>query len=129
MGTIARLKTALLSGNDKLAKPATQFTRLKGTGGETRVLTGMEIKQNSQAVEGRWLTIQEVRIVADLRIMHAKVDELYQIVTSLKSRHHESDVVRYADQPLLTADIQKADDIYLWFVKLKEESIARRSSG
>jgi hypothetical protein len=89
----------------------------------------MEIKQNSQAVEGRWLTIQEVRIVADLRIMHAKVDELYQIVTSLKSRHHESDVVRYADQPLLTADIQKADDIYLWFVKLKEESIARRSSG
>jgi hypothetical protein len=34
--------------------------------------------------------------------------------------------VRYADQPVLTDDIQKIDEIYLWFVKLKEESIAQR---
>ena len=34
--------------------------------------------------------------------------------------------MRYADQPVLTEDIQKIDKIYLWFVKLKEESIAQR---
>jgi hypothetical protein len=44
----------------------------------------------------------------------------------LKKRHDEADVVKYADQPVLTEDIQKVDDIYLWFVKLKEEDIAQR---
>jgi hypothetical protein len=34
--------------------------------------------------------------------------------------------VKYADQPLLTGDIQKVDALYLWFVRLKEESIAQR---
>jgi hypothetical protein len=29
-------------------------------------------------------------------------------------------------QPVLTEDIQKVDEIYLWFVKLKEENIAQR---
>jgi hypothetical protein len=87
----------------------------------------MHPKQNLQSVEGRWLTIEEVRIVGDLRIMHAKVDELFQLVSSLKRRHDEGDVVKYADQPILTEDIQKVDEIYLWFVRLKETSIAKRS--
>ncbi|HKR84159.1 MAG TPA: hypothetical protein VJS37_08290 [Terriglobales bacterium] len=64
--------------------------------------------------------------MSDLRIMHAKVDELYQVVTALKRRHDEADVVKY-DQPVLTEDIQKVDDIYLWFGRLKETSIAKRS--
>lgn len=75
----------------------------------------------------RSLTIEEVRIVSDLRIMHAKVAELYHLVHALKQRHDESDAVKYADQPVLTEDIRMVDDIYLWFVKLKEESIAQRS--
>jgi hypothetical protein len=87
----------------------------------------MQPKQNLQSVEGRWLTIEEVRIVGDLRIMHAKVDELYQLVSSLKRHHDEADVVKYADQPILTEDIQKVDEIYLWFVRLKETSIEKRS--
>jgi hypothetical protein len=37
--------------------------------------------------------------------------------------------VKYADQPLLTGDIQKVDALYLWFVRLKKESIAQRGSG
>lgn len=86
----------------------------------------MHPKQNLQAVDGRWLTIEEVRVVSDLRIMHAKVDELYNLVTALKGRHDESDVVKYADQPILTQDIQKVDEIYLWFVRLKEANIAKR---
>lgn len=71
--------------------------------------------------EGRALTIDEVRIVADLRIMHAKVDELFHIVHDLKQRHSEISIHNYADKPLLTQDIERVDNIYLWFVKLREE--------
>lgn len=70
--------------------------------------------------ENRSLTIDEVRIVSDLRIMHAKVDELYYLVQGLLQRHTETDIHTYADKPLLTQDIERVDEIYLWFVKLKE---------
>jgi hypothetical protein len=86
----------------------------------------MHPKRAQQPVSDRWLTIEETRIVSDLRIMHAKVDELYQLVDALRKRHSEADIVKYADQPILTEDIRKVDEIYLWFVKLKEESIAQR---
>jgi hypothetical protein len=68
----------------------------------------------------RWLDIDEVRLVSDLRIMHAKVDELYQIVCNLKRRHSGSDIHKYADQPVLNEDIARVDEIYLWFINLKE---------
>ena len=68
----------------------------------------------------RPLTIEEVRIVADLRIMHAKVDELFHLVQELQQRHTETSIHTYADKPLLGQDIERVDDIYLWFVRLKE---------
>ena len=86
----------------------------------------MNPKRPSHIVENRALTIEEVRIVSDLRIMHAKVDELFHLVAALRTRHNEFDIVKYADQPVLTEDIQQVDAIYLWFVKLKEENIAQR---
>jgi hypothetical protein len=86
----------------------------------------MNSKRISQVVGDHSLGIEEVRIVSDLRIMHAKVDELHQLVSALKKHHNESDVVKYADQPILTEDIQNVDEIYMWFVKLKEEAIAQR---
>ena len=86
----------------------------------------MNPKRSSQPVEERWLTIEEVRTVSDLRIMHAKVDELYHTVAGLKERYDEATIVKYADQPVLTTDIQRIDEIYLWFVRLKEESISQR---
>jgi hypothetical protein len=86
----------------------------------------MNPRRNPQAAEDRSLTIDEIRIVSDLRIMHSKVDELYQIVNALKQRHDESAIVKYADQPVLTDDIRKVDEIYLWFVRVKEASIAQR---
>jgi hypothetical protein len=57
----------------------------------------MNAKPIQDSVQGRWLMIEEVRIVTDLRIMHAKVEELY--VTALKRRHDEPVVVKYTDQP------------------------------
>jgi len=75
--------------------------------------------------DGRALTIDEVRLVSDLRIMHSKVDELFQIVSNLKRRHNESDIRIYADEPVLEEDISRADQIYLWFVSLKEAGLRR----
>lgn len=72
-------------------------------------------------VTGRWLEIDEVRLVSDLRIMHAKVDELYLLVQNLKRHHDEAAVYNYADHLLLQEDIDRVDQIYLWFVALKEE--------
>ena len=74
---------------------------------------------------GRTLDIDEVRLVSDLRIMHSKVDELFQIVSNLKHRHNEADVRLYADEPVLEEDISRVDQIYLWFVSLKEEGMQR----
>ncbi|MCU1307492.1 MAG: hypothetical protein JWN45_2187 [Acidobacteriaceae bacterium] len=71
---------------------------------------------------GRGLEIEEVRLVSDLRIMHSKVDELFQVISSLKSRHDEASIHKYADQEVLTADIERVDAIYMWFLRLKEES-------
>lgn len=70
---------------------------------------------------GRWLDIDEVRLISDLRIMHAKVDELYQIVTNLKRRHSGADIHKYADAPVLNEDITRVDEIYLWFLSLKQQ--------
>jgi len=85
-----------------------------------------ERRPSTKNVQDRWLDIEEVRLVSDLRIMHAKVDELHQIVQNLKRRHNEGSVVNYADQAVLAEDIDRVDKIYLWFVSLKEQ---RRKSA
>ena len=72
------------------------------------------------------LNIEEVRLVADLRIMHAKVHELFEVVTVLKRGHEENYIRRYADRAMLEKDIQRVDEIYLWFLNLKEEGLKLR---
>lgn len=68
------------------------------------------------------MTVEQVRLVADLRIMHAKVDELYQISKVLRIRHNERSVVEHADKAVLAEDIRKVDELYIWFVELKDEA-------
>lgn len=70
--------------------------------------------------------IEEVRLIADLRIMHAKVHELFEIVSVLKRGREENFIRRYADHAMLEKDIQRVDEIYLWFIKLKEEGLKLR---
>jgi hypothetical protein len=82
-----------------------------------------------QPINGRWLDIDEVRLISDLRIMHSKVDELYQIVANLKRRHGGGDIRKYADQPVLNEDIARVDEIYLWFISLKEPSEKQVKQG
>ncbi len=58
--------------------------------------------------------------------MHSKVGELWQICQALRERHDESAIVTYADMKVLAEDIRKVDELYLWFVSLKDEADRRR---
>jgi hypothetical protein len=69
------------------------------------------------------LDIEEVRLIADLRIMHSKVHELFEVISVLKRGHEENFIRQYADHAMLKSDIQRVDEIYLWFVRLKEEGL------
>ena len=82
-------------------------------------------RDKDRDIKTRALDIDEIRLVCDLRIMHAKVDELYELSRNLRERHDEPSIVTYADEPVLNEDIRKVDELYLWFVSIKEE-IERR---
>lgn len=69
------------------------------------------------------LKVEEIRLISDLRIMHSKVNELYQIVSIIKRRHQEMALRRYADHKMLDDDIKRVDELYLWFVNLKDEGL------
>jgi len=53
---------------------------------------------------------------------------LHYIIATLKRRHSQQDVFRYADSSLLEENIRRVDEIYLWFVRLKEEAERQRRS-
>ena len=78
------------------------------------------------SVDERFLRIEEIRVVADLRIMHSKVNELYQVISVLKRRHPEMAIREYADHRMLDDDIKRVDEIYLWFIGLKEQGLKLR---
>ncbi len=84
---------------------------------------------NPRSVKGRWLDVDEVRTVADLRVMHSKVDELYQICNSLQQRHDEGNIVKYADLSVLAENIHKVDELYLWFLRLREQADRRSKAS
>lgn len=77
----------------------------------------------TRANEGPQFNIDEMRLIADLRIMHSKVHELFEVMTVLKRGHEESFIRRYADHAMLEKDIQRVDEIYLWFISLKEKGL------
>ena len=76
-----------------------------------------------KSLDDRYLKMSEIRLVSDLRIMHSKVNELFQVVQTLKRRHPEGAIRQYSDHLALEDDIKRVDEIYLWFVGLKEERL------
>ena len=40
----------------------------------------MNPKPSRRSSQERWLDVQEIRLIGDLRIIHAKVNELYHLV-------------------------------------------------
>jgi len=84
--------------------------------------------RRNKDLDGCSFDIDEIRLIADLRVMHTKVNELHSIIEYLKTRHGESDIVKYADYAVLADDIRKSDEIYLWFVQVKEERESVKSA-
>ena len=76
-----------------------------------------------KAGKGARFDIDEMRLIADLRIMHSKVHELFEVVSVLKRGQDENFIRQYADHVILEKDIQRVDEIYLWFVRLKEQGL------
>jgi hypothetical protein len=91
-----------------------------GRAGDGLSSSPMSIRNSTE--QDNPLNLEEVRLVSDLRIMHSKVDELHHVVDNLKRRHSHQDIFQYADVPVLAEDIRRVDEIYRWFVKLKEEA-------
>jgi hypothetical protein len=85
-------------------------------------LKRMKPKLPNQPAEGRPLELEEVRLISDLRVMHAKVEDLYRLVENLKRRHDKDDIYRYADREILGEGIDRVDSIYMWFLSLKEKA-------
>jgi hypothetical protein len=58
-------------------------------------------------------------------VFTAKVPQryLFEVVSVIKRRHDEGAIRRCSDHAMLDQDIKRVDDIYLWFVRLKEEGI------
>jgi hypothetical protein len=81
----------------------------------------MNPKRPAKRQHEGYLDMEEIRLISDLRILHAKIDELYGIVKNLKRRHSEASIVEYTDRQVLPDNISRVDEIYLWFVKVKEE--------
>lgn len=77
--------------------------------------------QSQRPSEHRWLEIEEVRLVSDLRILHSQVHEIFNTINVLRRCHDASDIEKYADHRMLVEDVDKIDQIYLWFVCLKEK--------
>ena len=50
------------------------------------------------------LDIEEIRLIADLRIMHSKVHELFEVISVLKRGHEENFIRQYADHAMLESD-------------------------
>jgi flagellar assembly factor FliW len=67
--------------------------------------------------------VDEVRLVADLRIMHARVYEIYNVCNMIRSRHTEKKVVEYADPMVLNDDIQKMQQVSNWFLQVQGEML------
>jgi len=67
----------------------------------------MNPKHSAKRQKDGYLDIEEIRLISDLRIMHAKVDELYGIVENLKRRHTEALIVEYADRQVLPQNISR----------------------
>jgi hypothetical protein len=79
------------------------------------------MKRRDESETKHGLSIEDVRLVSDLRVMHSKVDELYHVVGNLKRRHSDAAIHQFADTLVLSEDIERVDEIYLWFLQLKTE--------
>ena len=62
---------------------------------------------------------KHVELQADLRILHAKVGELFAITQQLKKRVDPDELLATADSGQLAKNIDCMDEVYRWFTSIK----------
>ncbi len=71
-------------------------------------------------MSSKWdATRDGVELQTDLRILHAKVGELFQIVQQVKKHFDLDQVLTTADSRQLAKNIDRMDEVYRWFAGLK----------
>lgn len=77
----------------------------------------------SRPLGGGSLDIDEIRLIAICASCTPKwMNCTISSPTLTKSRHNAVSIHEYADQPVLAEDIARVDEIYLWFLRLKERA-------
>ena len=65
------------------------------------------------------LTLQEIRLVADLRLVHSAANNLLGIIGQIKTRHSHAKVAELADPMALLVTIREVEEVRDWLVELK----------
>jgi hypothetical protein len=68
------------------------------------------------------LTLQEIRLVADLRLLHSAANNLLGIIGQIKTRHSQAKVEELADPIALLVTIREVQQATDWLTGLKRPS-------
>jgi hypothetical protein len=68
------------------------------------------------------LTLQEIRLVADLRLLHSAANNLLGIIGQIKTRHSQVKVEELADPVALLVTVREVQEATDWLVGLKQHS-------
>ncbi len=65
------------------------------------------------------LTLEEIRLVADLRLLHSAANNLLGIIGQIKTRHSHAKVEELADPIALLVTVREVQEATDWLVGLK----------
>lgn len=69
------------------------------------------------------LTLEEVRLVADLRLLHSAANNLLGIIGQIKTRHSQAKVEELADPVALLVTVREVQEATDWLTGLKRPSL------
>jgi hypothetical protein len=70
------------------------------------------------------LTLEEIRLVADLRLLHSAANNLLGIIGQIKTRHSQAKVEELADPIALLVTVREVQEATDWLVGLKQHSVS-----
>ncbi len=56
----------------------------------------------------------DTKMIADIRVLHSKIQELHHGVDTLRKRYPDQDLIRYADIDQVEDDAEKLRQIHTW---------------
>jgi hypothetical protein len=65
------------------------------------------------------LTLEEIRLVADLRLLHSAANNLLGIIGQIKTRHSQPKVEELADPIALLVTVREVQEAAAWLMGLR----------